>query len=60
MAEEKKYLVTGNWKGQNLEVIVFAYSDKQAKFKAGITNGVNGKELAEFMRSGKIRAVRRL
>ena len=60
MAEEKKYLVTGNWEGTSLNEIIMAYSDKQAKFKAGITNGINVKELGEFMKSNQIKAVRRV
>lgn len=60
MAEEKKYLVKGSYEGQELDEIVYAYSDKQAKFKAGITNGINGQRLSEFMCSSKIRAVRKI
>ena len=60
MAEEKKYLVTGKWKEQNINEIIFAYSDKQAKFKTGMKNGINRKELGEFMKSNKIKAVRRV
>jgi len=60
MAEEKKYQVTGTYEGQDIDVIIFAYSDKQAKFKAGLTNGINGKRLGGFMKSSKVRAVRRV
>lgn len=60
MAEEKKYQVKGTYEGQELDEIVYAYSDKQAKFKAGIQNGINGQRLSGFMRDTKIKAIRRL
>lgn len=59
MAEELKYLVTGNWKGESIERTVFAVSPKQAKFKAGMSLGIGGRELGEFCRSSNIVAVRR-
>ncbi len=59
MAEEMKYLVTGEWKGEDVNKVIYAVSPKQAKFKAGVSMGINGKELGEFGRSSKIVAVRR-
>lgn len=55
---EKKYRVTGNWQGESIDKEVMAYSDKQAKFKAGITSGIAGKNLKEFMKSKSVRAIR--
>lgn len=55
---EEKYLVSGNWDGRVIEVVVSAHSDKQAKFKAGLNEGIRGKELGEFTKSQAIKVRR--
>jgi hypothetical protein len=59
MAQENNYLVTGSYNGEKVNVEVSAYSPKQAKLKAGFSLGLSGKDIGEFTRSNKIRAVRR-
>jgi hypothetical protein len=59
MAEETNYLVTGNYKGQDVRVQISAYSPKQAKLKAGFDLGLSGQEIGEFTKSNKIRVSRR-
>lgn len=60
MAEEKKYLVRGKFHEKNIEETVMALSDKQAKFKTAMKNGIRGQNLTAFMRSSNIRVVRRI
>ena len=60
MAEEKKYSVKGKYEGQDIDIIIFAYSDKQAKFKAGLDYGIYGKRLGEFIKSSSIRVLRKV
>ena len=58
MAEQLKWRVVGNWSGNSIDETMLAYSDKQAKLRVGMRNGIGGKELGEFQRSNSIRVVR--
>jgi hypothetical protein len=53
---EKKYKVSGNYNGIEVDEIVNAYSKKQAKLKAGFIKGFGGRDkMKSFMNSKKIK-----
>lgn len=56
---EQNFLVSGMWENKQVREEVEAYSDKQAKTKAGFNIGLAGKDIGEFSKSKKIRVSRR-
>jgi len=50
-----KYKVIGNYKGQEINEKVEAYSKKQAKLKAGFSNGFGGSNMKNFLKEKSIK-----
>lgn len=55
-----KFIVSGTHKGQEIDEEVEAYTQKQAKAKAGFSNGFGGSGMTPFMgdKSIKVRRVK--
>jgi hypothetical protein len=51
---QKKYKVTGEFEGKEINIVVEAVSERQAKMTAGFKSGFGGKKVSEFMKSKSV------
>ena len=57
MAIPEKYRVEGSYQGRHIDVVVDAFSEKQARLKAGFKGKVPGSEIKKFSKAASAKKV---